>query len=75
MNIISAAVTKDVNALDIGGLLVTLCRIFNDTKFICKLEYGFLNRGLSQLYEDSAKSIGAFRRLRQQYWELCRKVL
>ena len=43
--VISTALTKDVNNLDIGELLVTLYRVFNDTKFINKLEYEFLNSG------------------------------
>ena len=30
---------------------MTLYRVFNDTKFINKLEYEFLNSGLSKMYE------------------------
>lgn len=50
-NVISTALTKDFDKLDIGGLLVTISRVFNDTKFISKLEYEFLNSNLSDIYE------------------------
>ncbi len=51
-NLIATAVTGDAKNLDIGGLLVTVYRLFNDTKFICKLEYEFLNSGLSKIYDE-----------------------
>ena len=59
-NVISTVVAKDVNNLDIGGLLVTLYRVFNDTKFICKLEYEFLNSGLNKMYEERYSQIAEY---------------
>ena len=59
-NIMATAVAKDVNNLDIGGLLVTLYRVFNDTKFICKLEYEFLNSGLNKIYEEKYSQIAEY---------------
>ena len=59
-NIIYAAISQDINSLDIGGLLVTLYRVFNDTKFICKLEYEFLNSGLNKLYEERYSEIAEY---------------
>ena len=61
-NIIATVVSKDVKQLDIGGLLVTLYRVFNDTKFISKLEYEFINSGLSEAYEKKYAEI-------EQYYE------
>lgn len=59
-NVISTAITKNVNNLDIGGLLVTLYRVFNDTKFISKLEYEFLNSGLNKMYEERYSQIAEY---------------
>lgn len=59
-NVISTAIAKDVNNLDIGGLLVTLYRVFNDTKFLCKLEYEFLNSGLNKMYEERYLQIAEY---------------
>lgn len=56
-NIISTAVSKDVKQLDVGGLLVTIYRIFSDTKFINKLEYEFINSGLNDLYNSQYAEI------------------
>lgn len=49
-NLISTAVTADVKNLDIGGLMVTIYRVFSDTKFICKLEEEFINSEVSKIY-------------------------
>ena len=59
-NVISTVLTKDVNNLDIGGLLVTLYRVFNDTRFINKLEYEFLNSGLSKVYEERYAQVAEY---------------
>lgn len=59
-NIIATAVTKDVKSLDIGGLLVTIYRIFNDTNYIHKIEYEFINSGLNKLYEDKYSEISEY---------------
>ena len=34
--------------------------VFNDTKFICKLEYEFLNSGLNKLYEERYSQIAEY---------------
>ena len=59
-NVISTVLTKDANNLDIGGLLVTLYRVFNDTRFINKLEYEFLNSGLSKVYEERYAQVAEY---------------
>lgn len=50
-NVISTAVSQKVDQFDVGGLLVTLYRIFSDTRFISKLEYEFINSGLNEYYD------------------------
>ena len=59
-NVIASAIAKDIDNLDIGGLLVTLYRVFNDAKFICKLEYEFLNCGLSKIYNEKYLKIADY---------------
>lgn len=51
-NIIATIISKDVKQLDIGGLGVTIYRLFADTIFIRKLEYEFINSGLNQIYRE-----------------------
>lgn len=53
-NVITTAL-GDTTSLDIGGLLVTLYRVFSDIRFISKLEYEFINTKLSKLYEEEYK--------------------
>lgn len=57
-NIISTAVSQNVKQLDVGGLLVTIYRLFSDTKFINKLEYEFINSGLNDIYTKKYKESG-----------------
>lgn len=42
-NIAYVTTTKDVTKLDIGGIIVTLYEIFNDSKFIEKLKHEFIH--------------------------------
>ena len=45
-NVIVTAFTKDVNKLDIGGMLVTLYRVVNDYHFINQVKKEFLQKEL-----------------------------
>lgn len=56
-NIIYSCFTQDYKKLDIGGALVTLSRIFFDTRFIEKLKYEFLNEELAKKYNDEYSKI------------------
>lgn len=51
-NVITTLISKNIKTLDIGGIAAMLYTVFNDTKFICKLEYEYLNSGLSKLYSE-----------------------
>lgn len=55
-NVLSAAL-GDIKTLDIGGLLVTISRIFSDTALIKKLEYEFINNSLSDIYSEKVSSL------------------
>lgn len=50
-NVIHTALMKDINKFDLGGFLVTCYEIFNDTNFINKIKYEFINSELSNIYE------------------------
>lgn len=51
-NIIYCALSENWEKLDLGGLAVTLYRIFSDTRFIRKIQYEFLNSRLDETYRD-----------------------
>ena len=45
-NLIETAVTKNLKNVDIGGLLVTITRLFSDVTFMAKVKEEFINQGL-----------------------------
>ncbi len=51
-NLITSAVAHDAKSLDIGGLIITITRLFSDYKFLTKLEYEYINSGMSEIYEE-----------------------
>lgn len=51
-NLIEVAVLKNPYKLDIGGIIVTLSRLFSDVRFIARIKEEFINQKLnSELYE------------------------
>lgn len=56
-NLIYVAISGDLQRLDLGGLAVTLFRIFSDSNFIFKMKLEYLNNGLNKIYEDKIKEI------------------
>ncbi|MCR5503775.1 MAG: hypothetical protein K6F53_12290 [Lachnospiraceae bacterium] len=59
-SIISAALTKDVRKLDIGGMIILVIRLFNDAQFITKLEYEYVNSGMREIYEKKYSDISLY---------------
>lgn len=58
LNIAYTGLTRDLKRLDVGGLLVTLWRLFTDRKAIRKIEMEFINKTLDgelQKEEDEVK--------------------
>ena len=45
---------------DLGGLLVTCYRLFNDTRFIDKVKYEFLNAKVSEIYSEKIDEINFY---------------
>jgi hypothetical protein len=56
-NILYTAVTKDLTKLDVGGLCVTLYRVFTDTRFIEEMKYEYLNSQVSKIYKEKYETI------------------
>ncbi len=59
-NLITTAVTKDTRSLDIGGLIITITRLFSDIRFLTKLEYEYINSGMSEIYEEKYADISLY---------------
>jgi len=45
-NVIAAYITKNPKILDIGGLIVTIMRLFSDIRFICRVKQEFIESAL-----------------------------
>jgi len=45
-NVIAAYITKKPEILDVGGLLVTIMRLFSDVRFICRVKQDFIQSAL-----------------------------
>lgn len=59
-NVLSTAVSGNVKSLDIGGIIVTLYRLFSDTKFICDLEREYINSETSRIYEKKMEELQVY---------------
>ncbi len=58
-NLVTSACSGGKN-LDIGGLIITISRLFSDTRFLTKLEYEYINSGLSKIYEEKYADIALY---------------
>ncbi len=47
-NIAYSAATQDWGKMDVGGIIVTLTRLFSDIKFITKVKKEFLEKGINE---------------------------
>lgn len=56
-NIIHTAVTKDINTLDIGGLLVTANRIAKDTQYMKEIRREYVRSKTSEIYTNEYNEI------------------
>ncbi len=58
-NLISSSMTG-FKSLDVGGLIITITRLFKDTKFISQLEYEYINSGMSEIYNEKYSDISLY---------------
>lgn len=56
-NIAYCAITEDFKKLDIGGLLVTISRLFTDIRFITRLKDQFIQEELDKSIQDEIRNI------------------
>lgn len=54
-NVITTGITGNIKDFDFGGFAVTCYRVFNETNFIDKIKYEFLNSQVSKIYEEKIK--------------------
>lgn len=59
-NLITTAISPDAKSLDIGGLIITVTRLFSDISFLTKLEYEYINSGMSKIYEEKYADISLY---------------
>ncbi len=56
-NVIYCALLEDWRKLDLGGLIVTLYRLFKDEKFIHEVKVEYLNSSVSKIYEEKFREV------------------
>lgn len=56
-NILEVSISKNIENLDIGGLMVTLYRIVSDVSFMTEIKKEFINTKISEKYEEKIKKL------------------
>ena len=59
-NITYAIGTADWRKLDIGGILVTLYRLFTDIRFITRIKKEFINKEMDKVLEEELKDLDSY---------------
>ena len=59
-NIAYAIVTEDWRKLDIGGILVTLYRLFTDVRFISRVKQDFIDKEMDKVLEKELQELDSY---------------
>ena len=59
-NIAYAAATQDWGKLDVGGILVTVTRLFSDIRFITRMKHEFIQRELDKSLQEELEIINQY---------------
>jgi hypothetical protein len=59
-NIVYSIISQDWRKLDIGGIIVTIGRLFTDTKFIARIKEEFINQQLDKMLEKEIKELDTY---------------
>ena len=59
-NIVYAAGTEDFGKLDVGGILVTLYRLFTDVRFITRVKKNFIDKEMDKVLEKELKELDSY---------------
>ena len=62
-NVIAAAITKNPKILDVGGLLVTITRLFTDIRFITRVKQEFVESQLDLHFKGITDEIEAMNKI------------
>lgn len=67
-NVIAAAITKNPKILDVGGLLVTITRLFTDIRFITRVKQEFVESQLDLHFKGVLDEIEKMNEISQSVW-------
>jgi len=56
-NIVASVITERYDLLDIGGLLITISRLFSDVRFICKVKDEFVQSKLDEEFKGTKEEV------------------
>lgn len=56
-NLLYVALTQDTKKLDIGGMLVTISRLFTDVRFIIRIKQEFIEKKINMQFEEELKKL------------------
>jgi len=59
-NVLYALLSKDLKKLDVGGMLVTISRLYTDVRFITKIKRDFINGELDKVLEEEIRQIDEY---------------
>ena len=59
-NIAYAVASEDWRKLDVGGILVTLYRLFSDTRFMLRVKKDFIDSKMDKVLENEIKELDAY---------------
>lgn len=57
-NLVYVALTHDSKKLDVGGILVTITRLFSDIRFITKIKQEFIENKINSKFEQELEKLG-----------------
>ena len=62
-NVIAASITKNPKILDVGGLIVTITRLFTDIRFITRVKQEFVESQLDLHFKGITDEIDAMNKI------------
>lgn len=57
-NLLYVALAQDPKKLDIGGMLITITRLFSDIRFISKIKQEYIESKINSQFEKELKELG-----------------
>ena len=57
-NLVYVDLTHDAKKLDVGGILITITRLFSDVRFITKIKQEFIEDKINSKFEQELEKFG-----------------